>query len=233
MSGTAKRCIVILGMHRSGTSCLAGILEGAGVYLGNVMTKNRNNLKGTRENPKIMKLHDALFEYNGGSWDKPPQEVIWPCDLEKYRKFLFCHEYGDSELCGFKDPRTLFTLDGWLNTLPSVTLVATFRHPVSVTNSLVKRDKFTFDKCFNLWKLYNERLLYYHNIFNFPVISFDLSEKEYKMKMCLLLSYLNLSPISKALDFYDNSLKHYANSSDCSIPEDLDLVYSELCRIAL
>ena len=45
--------IVILGMHRSGTSCLAGCLEELGLHLGTVITSAPHNKKGNRENPEL------------------------------------------------------------------------------------------------------------------------------------------------------------------------------------
>ena len=56
-----KPCILILGMHRSGTSCLAGSLQQQGVYLGEVHEWNPHNLKGNRENPHIMALNEGLL----------------------------------------------------------------------------------------------------------------------------------------------------------------------------
>jgi len=47
--------------------------------------------------------------------------------------------FHSSRLWGFKDPRTLLTLDGWLEALPEVSLAATFRHPLSVAGSLQER----------------------------------------------------------------------------------------------
>lgn len=41
--------VLILGMHRSGTSCLAGSLQEAGLYLGEVNTAAPHNAKGNRE----------------------------------------------------------------------------------------------------------------------------------------------------------------------------------------
>ena len=58
-------------MHRSGTSCLTGSLEAAGLYLGNIQTWNPFNLKGNRENQEIVDLHDLILADNGGSWDSP------------------------------------------------------------------------------------------------------------------------------------------------------------------
>jgi len=46
--------LIILGMHRSGTSALAGSLEGAGLNLGPVSTHEVDNAKGNREDTRII-----------------------------------------------------------------------------------------------------------------------------------------------------------------------------------
>ena len=69
--------IIILGMHRSGTSCLAGTLEQAGVCLGKVSTNNQFNKKGNREHSDVMQLNNDLLQFNHGSWDKPPNQIKW------------------------------------------------------------------------------------------------------------------------------------------------------------
>ena len=68
----AGQSILILGMHRSGTSCLAGSLQEAGLYLGEVNTTAPHNAKGNRESRTIVALHDGLLQANGGAWDAPP-----------------------------------------------------------------------------------------------------------------------------------------------------------------
>jgi len=70
--------IAVLGMHRSGTSCLTGLLEDAGVPLGDVQKENPHNPLGNQENLRIMHLHDAVLAANGGSWDAPPAEPALP-----------------------------------------------------------------------------------------------------------------------------------------------------------
>lgn len=64
-------------MHRSGTSCLAGSLQHNGLYLGDVHTWNPYNVKGNRENEKIINLNDDVMKFSGGSWDNPPTEIKW------------------------------------------------------------------------------------------------------------------------------------------------------------
>lgn len=70
--------IMILGMHRSGTSCLAGSLQSAGLCLGSVSISNTYNPKGNRENSLIMLLNDELLNYNNSNWcSPPPTKLNW------------------------------------------------------------------------------------------------------------------------------------------------------------
>src|SRR5579863_9360624 len=97
--------ICVLGMHRSGTSCLTGLLEDAGVYLGGVSKKNPYNLKGNQENLQIMKLHDEVLSENGGRWDNPPRaEARWS-ETHKAELRLLVDDYVSHPLWAFKDPR--------------------------------------------------------------------------------------------------------------------------------
>jgi hypothetical protein len=73
----ASQAVLILGMHRSGASCLAGSLQEAGLYLGEVKTAAPHNAKGNRESRAIMALQDDLLRANGGDWDTPPEQVVW------------------------------------------------------------------------------------------------------------------------------------------------------------
>src|SRR6266446_4453200 len=149
------RIIAVLGMHRSGTSCLVGLLEQAGVFLGEVSRKNPSNLKGNGENPRIMALHEELLRINGGSWDAPPETVVWPREL-KTRRDGIIGDYRGAPLWGFKDPRTLLALDGWLEALPGLQFVGIFRHPLSVAESLERRNGFSLEKGLRLWSAYND-----------------------------------------------------------------------------
>ena len=68
--------VIILGMHRSGTSCLAGSLQASDLELGEVFTANPHNKKGNRESERVMALHESLLEMNSASWDQP-KVVEW------------------------------------------------------------------------------------------------------------------------------------------------------------
>ena len=228
-----QKVVIVLGMHRSGTSCLAGALEKAGVYLGEVSTNNPHNLKGNRENSRIMKLHNDVLEYNNGDWDDPPSYVLWPVHLKKERDRIIS-EYKDALLWGFKDPRVLLILDGWLEVLTNIFFAATFRHPALVVESMRKRNqKISIDKCLFLWKFYNERLLHYQKKYNFPLLSFDLNEVEYKKKFINLLKNFNLNLCPDGFEFYDISLRHHRKIPALPIPKDVIRVYKKLQKVSI
>lgn len=226
-----QKVVCILGMHRSGTSCLAGSLEEAGVYLGEVQRNNPFNLKGNCEHVKIMELHDNLFAENGGSWDDPPQQVVWK---ERHRKLRdgIISEYAAVPLWGFKDPRALFALDGWLEVLPGMSLVGTFRHPLAVARSLESRNKFTLEKGYQVWAAYNRRLLECFERQPFPVISFDLPEDAYRHKLASLLPKLGLPPPSDKFEFFEANLRH-VEREELKLPTEIQGYYDRLLRIAV
>jgi hypothetical protein len=67
--------ITIIGMHRSGTSLVAGLLGLAGAYLGpedDLMAANVSNPKGYWENLGFVRFNERILEHFGGAWHDPP-----------------------------------------------------------------------------------------------------------------------------------------------------------------
>lgn len=185
--------VIVLGMHRSGTSCLTGSLQQAGLVLGDVHTANPFNRKGNREHPELMQLHEALLEANGGSWHNPPAKVMWPESFRLERE-AFCEQFAGVPQWGFKDPRALLALEGWIERFPSARLVGTIRHPMSVANSLYSRDPnlHTINEYMDLWGTYNERLLAASKRHDFPVVDFDEGDAVYLASLKQVLMKLGL-----------------------------------------
>jgi len=75
-AAAGQRVIAILGMHRSGTSLLAGTLQECGLDLGDVITASPANEKGNRESWALMALHEDLLRKAGGSWNQPPGQPV-------------------------------------------------------------------------------------------------------------------------------------------------------------
>ena len=73
---TPTRIYAVLGMHRSGTSWLAGSLEERGLALGEVNESAKYNAKGNRENSELQSLHAAVLRDSGGTWRDIPRRIV-------------------------------------------------------------------------------------------------------------------------------------------------------------
>ena len=229
--GTAASTIIILGMHRSGTSCLAGSLQEAGLYLGNVNEGAPHNAKGNRENRAIMDLHDEVLAANGGSWDNPPSSVEWNYEHEARRNALI-DEYPADRIWGFKDPRTLLTLEGWLKALPAARCVGTFRHPLAVAQSLQRRNVFSREQGVALWQEYNRILLHYQNQMKFDLTNFDWLADRYHKKLAEIARRLNLKSTEKGFSFFESRLRNADAMANVSLPRPVAKIYEKLQEIA-
>jgi len=217
--------VIILGMHRSGTSCLAGSLEQAGLHLGQVNTKAPHNAKGNRENRDIMDLNDTVLSAVGGSWDNPPSSSVpWSADQIAARDALIA-TYPTNKVWGFKEPRTLFTLEGWLDALPDARLVGTFRHPLAVAQSLSTRNKFSIEQGMDLWMAYNQRLLQISQRREVSMMCFDWTPQHYSRALGDLSIRLGLTPPSTGFDFFETPLRRNSVIQDQELPSGVRDLY--------
>ena len=223
-----KKCLCILGMHRSGTSCLTGSLEQSGVYLGRVSEKNIHNRKGNRENARFRKLNDQLLKHNGGDWSHPVEIRDWTPDMTAQRDRIISNLARSADLWwAFKDPRTLFTLDFWCEGIQDLCYVATFRHPLSVSNSLHARGNIAVEEGLTLWCRYNKKLLSVIEDTDIPLINFDVDDSSYEAELRALLQHLEL-PIDT--DFFDPSLRHQSDiaGTTVSFSTEVEKIYMAL-----
>ena len=87
-------------MHRSGTSCLTGSLQQAGLFLGDTHEFSKHNWKGNRENQNFVDLDDLVLEANEGAWDSPPARVRWSEEHLTLAKELLAG-YSEAPVFGF------------------------------------------------------------------------------------------------------------------------------------
>ena len=202
--------ICVLGMHRSGTSCITGLLEDAGVFLGEVHKQNPYNKKGNQEKQAIMDLHNEVLAANGGSWDKPPTGTVSWNEEQKATLRAILQEYAGHPRWAFKDPRTLFTLSAWQQMLPELAYIGTFRHPGAVAQSLHRRGKMPAQQGFALWQRYNEKLLEYQARYRFDLLCFDLAPADYMRSVTAAFKRLSLDASHTQLAFFEEQLRNTA-----------------------
>ncbi|MEK6325976.1 MAG: hypothetical protein AABM66_00410 [Actinomycetota bacterium] len=172
-----KGIVTVLGMHRSGTSAIAGMLADHGVELGPVSEQNRFNPRGNREIRELNRLHDRVLERSGGSWWEPPERIR--VRRGDYRRRNEIVRSIPGETIGVKDPRLLLVLDLWRDLEPRP--IGVIRNPVAVRESLERRaherprrhPQLSAAGWDELWLTYNRALLAEHRRKPFPVIDFE------------------------------------------------------------
>jgi hypothetical protein len=134
---------------------------------------------------------------------------------------------------GFKDPRTLVTLEFWREVLPELAFAGTFRHPRLVAESLARRNGSSIERWLGLWADYAERLLALHDQHPFPIVRFDVGEDAYRRALAVVVSALGL-PGRPSLEFFEPTLRHQIEGDGAAdLPERVGRLYDALCRIAV
>lgn len=180
--------ILVLGMHKSGTSAVSSILKEMGYYLGeedetdmpseltHVMS---DNIFGYFENTRIVDINDRLFKMRNCNFLNASKlnekEITGPRyspvleDAGKVVNSLFAM----SSKVSIKDPRTCLNLAFWNKVFPKYKAVVIFRNPASVAKSIEKRDKISFSAALEAWKTSNDAILEDDRLRDSLYISFE------------------------------------------------------------
>jgi hypothetical protein len=155
------KTIVVLGMHRSATSLVAGGLHHFGVPIGDqLVPADSSNPKGHWEDTDFRRLNDEILKSAGGSWSNPPLEISIMAQQKVFEpKIKALIKRKQKEIWGWKDPRTTLTIKLFSPHLPNPHFVCCFRDPIEVAKSLQKRNRFSIEKGLELAETYNNRLI--------------------------------------------------------------------------
>lgn len=181
--------VVVLGMHRSGTSFLVRTLNLAGLWLGGEDVLHTvegrakiGNPKGNYENLEGIAINDAILTRSGGAWYNPPKQLIATAeDADRIVSLCAALQKGrpeDYPCWGWKDPRTVLTLDIWLQALKSdIFIVGSYRHPSAVAKSLAARDGIPLEVGYALWGVYVHHLLHHIRKHPYALVRFDVAQE--------------------------------------------------------
>jgi hypothetical protein len=155
--------LIILGMHRSGTSLLGGLLSQAGVVMGRSLYAPQEgvNEKGFWEHEDIVDTHDELLLALKSQWDDvlPLPDQWWESkDVLPFVARLSAYvrrDFRSAPTWALKDPRMCRLLPLWFPILSREEIRPVFicmnRNPFEVASSLQKRDGFSREKALVLW----------------------------------------------------------------------------------
>ena len=105
--------LALAGMHRSGTSFTASILQSAGLDIGErLMASDTGNVKGHFEDGDFVEFHQNVLQSQGISvagWTKQTRIQVQDRYLAEAAKLI--KSRSKSSLWGWKDPRTTLFLE--------------------------------------------------------------------------------------------------------------------------
>lgn len=157
-----RACYFILGMHRSGTSSVAGTLVRLGIAApAHLLGANEGNETGHWESQPLIAFHDELLASAGSRWDDwralNPGWYDTPvaAQFKERANHLLDDEFGHASLFVFKDPRNCRLARFWLEIFAergiAPKIVLPIRSPLEVARSHHARDGFPLRKGLLLW----------------------------------------------------------------------------------
>ncbi|MEE4108658.1 MAG: glycosyltransferase, partial [Halieaceae bacterium] len=159
------KALLVLGMHRSGTSLVARACHDAGITAGrgeDLLAPQSDNPLGFYEHRGLVALNEAMLEQAGAAWFRPPSadELAGCVAPKEQQRALLGHlcETGDGQFL-LKDPRLCLTWPHWLPLLDEGVLLFVYRAPLAVARSLARRHGFPLQHGLLLWEYYNRRAL--------------------------------------------------------------------------
>src|SRR5262245_24092498 len=164
-----QKGIVILGMHRSGTSLTAELVHGWGAYTPteDLLPASPRNPNGFWELRSLVDFNDGLLAAVNSRWFLPPttpqrheleslaRQPSWRAEALK----VLASVHRRDVPWFFKDPRLTIVLPFWEQIWSDVVYVIPVRHPIEVAESLRRRDHTPIVLGALLWEKYVEALL--------------------------------------------------------------------------
>lgn len=158
--------ILILGMHRSGTSATARLINMMGAYFAPdklALPTDASNPKGFWERQDVMRLNNKLLHQQQCLWNRIPhwsqQQAENPPPELQHDITSLVASLDQHQPWFLKDPRFCLTLPSWLPALQNPVAVMVYRHPLEIAVSLHKRDNIPLTYSIALWEHYAVHLL--------------------------------------------------------------------------
>ena len=162
-----SRPIVVLGMHRSGTSLLAQVIEALGAYAGRpdeLAPPDMFNPTGYWEHKAVVQLDTAILDELDASWTDIAHADVSRLAPSRRAELVERAKEAIRPLEGrgpfvVKDPRMALLFPLWREALRDPVVVIAWREPAAVARSIAKRDNRPLLASLALWEHYTRTLL--------------------------------------------------------------------------
>jgi hypothetical protein len=143
------RGVIVLGMHRSGTSAVTGVIDALGLRAcrpDDRMPPRKWNARGNFESLSLTNFDERLLNQLGGTWFAPPSlSPGWEQGVELVpylaeAESRFAHAHPSDEWV-WKDPRACVLLPFWDRVLGDTPRIVVLRNPLESAASLEARNR--------------------------------------------------------------------------------------------
>jgi hypothetical protein len=158
--------VIIVGMHRSGTTMITKMLENLGLFVGVQKEVNHEALFFWDINNWIFEICTSRAELpHNFRYLNPAAEKVVVEDLawftKSWRRWSFLgpkkfFRYQDIRNLdipwGWKDPKNSFTIDLWKQVFPDAKVLHIYRNPIDSVSSFIERDLVMKNRFRHNWK---------------------------------------------------------------------------------
>ena len=160
-----RRALLVLGMHRSGTSAVTRVVNMLGAEIGdNLIPPGDDNPSGFWEHAEVVRINEELLRALGRTWydmrdmpegwlDSAASKIAFEQAMQLIRR-----DFGASQLCAVKDPRMCLTARLWVNAFRAaeyeVGCLFVVRDPREVVESLHRRNDWPRASLYLMWVQY-------------------------------------------------------------------------------
>lgn len=247
----APRVVLVLGMHRSGTSVVARALTSLAVKLGgNLIPAGGRNPKGYFEDRAFVSINSAVlasFELSWSSLKEVSEESLERAAAG--RLGARARQVLESRIAlyrpfGFKDPRSCRLLPFWNVVMKDISdevgCVVVARNPMAVARSLQERNRFSAEYALELWHLHMKPLVSSIDArWKKVTVDYDLLLQAPKQQLHRIANALQLPlPQTTAIEefcnsFLDPNLRHNKPCDIRGAAADVRETWDELQRMSL
>ena len=214
------RLVVVLGMHRSGTSLITRSLATLGASFGdNLIPAAKDNDKGFWEDNDIVAFNDELLAACGMKWYSTEEwtiEKIQPDSLKNYQEraiAILRKKLKSTSVFALKDPRISKLFGFWSSIFDLVDnntmYILAVRSPRSIAESLVKRNNFASYHAYMLWTDYVLTTLTHLKGKKFIKVEYERMIDNSFTEILRIAEFLDLDIEKKELE---NFINHYVET---------------------
>jgi GT2 family glycosyltransferase/glycosyltransferase involved in cell wall biosynthesis len=239
--------LIVLGMHRSGTSLLTRLLSLSGAWLGEeeeISAKGDDNPTGFWENSSVKSINQCLLEAVGSDWDDTSHFDLWsvPPGIDTFLRqqaMGVTNRLRQHRIWAVKDPRLCLVLPWWQPIFGNIVVMHCVRSPLDIAHSLKQRNGFPISLGIALWEFYQRSALRvstglpaisiaYDDLVNDPVEGQASLAKQARELLGLELGVITPEVLQ---DFVSKDLRHSCSSQEATriaLSDEQWLLYQDM-----